>query len=101
MSWDVMQGVVVTKECSKEDGGVDFSCEGRDNRDPSYAFGANIDEGQDNSDLNKGRDNSDPGEGRDNSDPAEGQGNRDPTCAFGAGAGEGRETSDPAQPVAA
>jgi hypothetical protein len=42
MSWDVMQGVVVTKKCSKEDGGVDFSCED-----------------QDISDLGKGQDNSD------------------------------------------
>jgi hypothetical protein len=28
MSWDVMQEVVVTKECSKENGGVAFSCGG-------------------------------------------------------------------------
>jgi hypothetical protein len=27
-SWDAMQEVIVTKECSKEDGGVAFSCEG-------------------------------------------------------------------------
>jgi hypothetical protein len=35
MSWDVKQEVV-TKECSKEDEGVAFSCEGRDKLDPPH-----------------------------------------------------------------
>jgi hypothetical protein len=127
MSWDVMQGVIVIKKCSKEDRGVDFSYQdqgisdpskGQDNRDPSYAFGGDADEGQEISNLGEGRDKSDPiegrgnrnptcafgayaGEGRDNSDPVEGQGHRDPTCAFEVGAGDGQDNSDPAQLVAA
>jgi hypothetical protein len=33
-SWDAIQEVTVTKECSKEDGGVAFSCEGQNKLDP-------------------------------------------------------------------
>jgi hypothetical protein len=69
-----MQEVIVTKECSKEDRGIAFSCESRDKLDPPQTV----------ADF--------PGEGRDN---------RDPSCAFGADANEGRNNSDPAQPVAA
>jgi hypothetical protein len=73
-SWDAMQEVTVIKECSKEDGGVAFSCEGQDKLDPLHTVADFLGEGQD---------------------------NRDPACAFGAGAGEGQDNSDPAQPVAA